>query len=75
MKKALSKVGAILMGSLVVVVVWGVMFAAIWYATSAEVWHAGEHTEDCDGSQDCGCYKKLLELDKANIQNLRSGKR
>jgi hypothetical protein len=51
------------------------MFAAIWYATSAEVWHAGEHTADCDGSGSCGCYKKLLELDKANIQNLRSGKR
>jgi hypothetical protein len=71
MKKALSNVGAVLMGSLVVVG----MFAAIMHATSAEVWYAGEHTEGCNGSLDCGCYKKLLELDKANIQNPKSGKR
>lgn len=71
MKKALSNVGAVLMGSLVVIG----MFAAVMHATSAEVWYAGEHTEGCDGSLNCGCYKKLLELDKANIQNPKSGKR
>lgn len=72
MKKALSNVGAVLMGSLVVIG----MFAAVMYATSAEVWYAGEHTEGCDGSQKCGCYKKLLELDRKNAErNFRSGKR
>ena len=71
MKKALSNVGAILLWLL-----FGFgMFAAVMHATSAEVWYAGEHTEGCDGSQNCGCYKKLLEMDKANIQSSRSGKR
>ena len=72
MKKALSKVGAVLMGSLVVVG----MFAAVMHATSAKVWYAGEHTEGCDGSQDCGCYEKLLELDRQNAEsNSKSDKR
>lgn len=76
MGKALSKVGAILRGLLVLVIFLAVMFAAIWYATSAEVWYAGEHIKSCDGSQDCGCYKKLLELDRKNAEcNPRSGKR
>ena len=62
MEKALSNVGAVLMGSLVVIG----MFAAVMYATSAEVWYAGEHTEGCDGSQDCGCYKKLVANETQN---------
>jgi hypothetical protein len=71
MKKSLSNVGAVLIGSLVVIGV----FAAVMHATSAEVWYAGEHTEGCDVSPDCGCYKKLLGLDKANTQNPKRDKR
>jgi hypothetical protein len=44
MKKALSNVGAVLMGSLVVIG----MFAAVMHATSAEVWYAGEHIKAGD---------------------------
>lgn len=72
MKKSLSNVGAVLMGSLVVIG----MFAAVMYATSAKVWYAGKHTEGCDGSRKCGCYKKLLKLDRKNAErNFRKGKR
>lgn len=72
METVVKNVGAILMGSLVVVG----MFAAFMYATSPEVWYAGQHTAGCDGSQECGCYKKLLELDRINAEtNTRSSKR
>lgn len=53
----------------------GLLFLAVWHGTSAEVWYAGQHTEGCDGSQDCGCYKKLLAQDAARVQNAKSGKR
>lgn len=36
-------------------IVWAVM-----YATSAEAWHAGEHTSGCDGTEQCGCYERLV---------------
>ena len=68
MKKTLQKVGVVLLIS-------AVLFGVLMYATSAETWYAGMHIAGCDGSQDCGCYKKLLEMDKANIQNSKSSKR
>lgn len=68
MLKNLSKnVGAVLAWSLVVCGV----FAGVMYATSAEVWYAGEHTSGCDGSQDCGCYKKLLAQDRKRAEAKR----
>ena len=71
METIVKNVGAILMWLLFV---FG-MFALAMYATFAEVLYAGEHTAGCDGSQDCGCYKKLLAQDAARVQNTRSGKR
>lgn len=60
METLVKIVGAILMWLLFV---FG-MFALAMYATSAEVWYAGEHTAGCDGSQECGCYKKLIEMER-----------
>jgi hypothetical protein len=72
MEKTLSNIGAVLLGSLVMIG----MFAAVMYATSAEVWYAGEHTKGCDGSQDCGCYEKLLEMDRNKYDTItKSSKR
>jgi hypothetical protein len=39
-------------------------FGGLMYATSAKCWYAGEHTKGCNNSDDCGCYKKLLAMDK-----------
>lgn len=61
MKEILSKVAAVLCGS-------AVLFGLLMYATSAEAWHAGEHLEGCNGSQDCGCYEKLLEMDRKTAE-------
>jgi hypothetical protein len=53
-----------------------VLFGLLMYATSAKVWYAGEHTAECDGSADCGCYEKLLEMDRENAETItRSSKR
>lgn len=40
------------------------MGGCLWCATSAEYWYAGEHTEGCNNSDNCGCYEKLLAMDK-----------
>jgi hypothetical protein len=37
---------------------------AILWATAPEQWYAGMHTQDCNGSANCGCYEKLIEIDK-----------
>ena len=37
---------------------------AILWATAPEQWYAGMHTQGGDGTDDCGCYEKLLEHDK-----------
>ena len=39
------------------------LMAAIWYGTSAEVWYAGEHTHGCNGTDNCGCYERLVNGD------------
>jgi hypothetical protein len=71
METLVKNTGAILMGSLVVIG----MFCLMMYATSAEVWYAGEHTAGCDGSQECGCYKKLVSLDRKRANHSNTGKR
>jgi hypothetical protein len=49
-----------LTGALAAVVFAAAFVWAILYATSAEAWHAGEHTEGCDGTDNCGCYERLV---------------
>lgn len=39
-------------------------FGCLLYGTSAKVWYAGEHTVGCDGTDDCGCYERLINSEK-----------
>ena len=54
------KLKDVLLGTVFVIVVFAILFCFLWYATSAEVWYYGEHTAECDNSEDCGCYEKLV---------------
>lgn len=36
----------------------------LYHCTSPEYWYAGMHTEGCDGTDNCGCYEKLIQMDK-----------
>lgn len=51
-------------GVIVTVIFAVVMGGCLYHSTSAEYWYAGEHTEGCNGSNDCGCYEKLVKMDK-----------
>lgn len=61
MQKLLQIVGAVSMGLLGV----AGMYAILWWSTSPEVWYAGKHTSGCDLTENCGCYEKLLEMERA----------
>ena len=41
-----------------------VLFALLLWCTSASVWYAGEHLEGCTGTDGCGCFEKLIEMEK-----------
>lgn len=49
-----------LTGALAAVIFTAAFVGAIFYATSAKVWHAGEHTAGCNGTDNCGCYERLV---------------
>lgn len=49
-----------LIGALAAIVFTALFFGMVWYGTSAEVWYAGEHTAGCDGTENCGCYERLV---------------
>ena len=49
--------------------------AALSWATEPEQWYAGMHTEGCDFSEDCGCYEKLLALEKEKARKLQEQKK
>jgi hypothetical protein len=67
MQKVLQIVGVVLIGLLVA---WS--FKALMdYVTAPEYCYAGMHTEGCDGSATCGCYEKLLEMDKKRAKSTR----
>lgn len=36
----------------------------VLYATSAKVWYAGEHTADCNGSDNCGCCYSIMSMEE-----------
>lgn len=38
--------------------------ACTHYATSSKAWYAGSHTESCNGDDDCGCYEKLIQMNR-----------
>jgi hypothetical protein len=61
MKNKLSNIAVVLLGLLLMVG----MVAGFLYCTRPEAWYAGQHTEGCDGSRECGCYELLLDLDYA----------
>ena len=52
------------------VVMGALMFCFIWYATSPEVWYANMHDSECESTlesaENCGCYDRFLEKEKAN---------
>lgn len=67
MQKVLQVVVVVLIGLLVA---WS--FKALMdYVTSPEYWYAGMHTDGCDGSDNCGCYEKLLEMDRERAKSTR----
>lgn len=59
-----EKVKDFLFGALFIIVLSAVMGGCVWYGTSAEVWYAGEHTEGCNGTDNCCCHEKLIKMDK-----------
>lgn len=64
-----NKVKDFIVGVIATIIFAVIMGGCIWYGTSPEVWYAGEHTEGCDGTDNCGCYEKLIQMDRE-----RSGK-
>lgn len=59
-----NKVKDFLLVTIAVIVMSIAAVACMYYATSPEVWYTGEHTKDCNGTNDCGCYEKLIKADK-----------
>lgn len=59
-----NKVKDFLLGALFFIVLTVVMGGCLYHATSPESWYAGMHTEGCDGTDNCGCYEKLVKMDK-----------
>ena len=54
-----------------IVAIYVLLFLLLLYGTSAECWYAGEHTEGCNGADNCGCYEKLLEMDRQKSEQLK----
>ena len=49
------------------VVLMGAAWVGILHGiTSPEYWHAGEHTAGCNGTDECGCFDRLMEAEKKN---------
>lgn len=59
------KIKDFILGVIATVVFAVIMSCCLYHCTSAEYWYAGEHTEWCNGSNDCGCYEKLVKMDRA----------
>lgn len=53
-----------LVGVIVTIAFTAIIGGCLYHATSPEVWYAGMHTEGCDGTDNCGCYEKLIQMDK-----------
>lgn len=59
-----NKVKDFILVTVAVVVISIVAVGCVHYATSPETWYAGSHTEGCNGTNDCGCYEKLIQMDR-----------
>lgn len=59
-----NKVKDFLLVTIAVITLSLVAVACTHYATSPEVWYTGEHTKGCNGTDNCGCYEKLIQMDK-----------
>lgn len=59
-----NKVKDFLFGVLFIIILSIIMGGCLYHATSPEAWYAGEHTEGCNGTDNCGCYEKLIQMDK-----------
>lgn len=59
-----NKVKDFLLVTIAVIVMSLIAVACTLYATSSKAWYAGSHTEGCNGTNDCGCYDKLIKTDK-----------
>lgn len=63
-----NKVKDFLLVTIAVIVMSLIAVACTHYATSSKAWYAGSHTEGCNGTNDCGCYKKLIKADKERAE-------
>ena len=60
----MSKVKDFLLVTIAVIVMSIAAVVFIHYATSPEAWYAEIHTEGCNGDNNCGCYEKLIQMDR-----------
>ena len=59
-----KSVGDFLLGTIAVITLSLIAVGCVHYATSSKAWYAGSHTEGCNGTNDCGCYEKLIQMDR-----------
>ena len=63
-----NKVKDFILVTITVIVTSIAAVGCVHYATSPETWYAGSHTEGCNGTNDCGCYEKLIKADKERAE-------
>ena len=63
-----NKVKDFLLGMIAVIILSITTVVCVHYATSSKAWYAGSHTEGCNGTNDCGCYEKLIKMDKERAE-------
>ena len=63
-----NKVKDFLLVTIAVITMSLVTVVCIHYATSSKAWYAGSHTEGCNGTNNCGCYEKLIKADKERAE-------
>lgn len=59
-----NKVKDFLLVTIAVITLSLIAVGCVHYATSPEVWYAGKHIKSCNGTDNCGCYEKLIKADK-----------
>ena len=63
-----KSVGDFLLGTIAVITLSLIAVGCVHYATSSKAWYAGSHTEGCNGTNDCGCYEKLIKANKERAE-------
>ena len=59
-----NKVKDFMLVTIAVITLSLIAVGCVHYATSSKAWYAGSHTEGCNGTNDCGCYEKLIQMDR-----------